>query len=410
MIFSYGANEAAADGILEEESFEPNQLDASSQDFLEDVINDYNNMFGTSYDTSADKFQNYYKDLSQRLKNREIDLAIVVNMFLTGFDATTLNTLFVDKNLKSHGLIQAYSRTNRILNSVKTYGNIVCFRDLEAETNEALELFGNKDARGVVVLRPYNEYYQKYAEKTSELLEDYPENERIISEAAKKHFIEIFSTILRLQNILTSFDEFTNQEILTPRQQQNYRSIYLDIYAEMRKGRDGEKEIINDDLVFEIELIKQVEINVDYILLLVEQYQGSHGNNEDKDIRAEISLALNASPSLRNKRDLIENFVDQVSPSSDIEDEWISFLRHRRDQELARIIAEENLKPEQTKDFIMRCFDEHAFKTAGTDIPNLLPRISRFNPGPGGSYTERKERVTEKLSDFFNRYEGLGQP
>mgnify|MGYP002653910761 FL=1 len=226
-------------------------------------------------------------------------------MFLTGFDATTLNTLWVDKNLRAHGLIQAFSRTNRILNSVKTYGNIVSFRDLETETNDAIALFGNKDARGVVLLKPYGEYYNDYAEKVTELLSAFPLGQPIIGEASQKEFIALFGAILRLQNILTSFDEFTGNAILTDRQGQDYRSVYLDLYAEFRKDKDADKEQINDDVVFEIELIKQVEINVDYILMLVQKYRDERGDGDDKEIRAEISRAVDASPTLRNKKDLI---------------------------------------------------------------------------------------------------------
>jgi type I restriction enzyme R subunit len=291
LIYSYGVNEAEDDGILDDEAFDTDALSLDDRSFLEDAIQDYNGMFGTSYDTSADRFQNYNKDLSLRLKNRELDLVIVVNMFLTGFDATTLNTLWLDKNLRAHGLIQAYSRTNRILNSVKTYGNIVTFRDLEAETNAALELFGNKDARGVVLLRPYGDYYAEYADKVAELLALYPLGEPIIGESARKAFIALFGQILRLENILTSFDDFAGHELLDQRQGQDYRSVYLDLYAEFRKDTAAEKEAINDDVVFEIELIKQVEINVDYILLLVAKYRASHGDGDDKEIRAEIRSA-----------------------------------------------------------------------------------------------------------------------
>ena len=278
LIYSYTANEAAADDYLDEEGFETGGLDQSSRDFLEVAIQDYNALYGTSFDTSSDKFQNYYKDLSLRLKNREIDLVIVVNMFLTGFDATTLNTLFVDKRLVNHGLIQAYSRTNRILNSVKTYGNIVSFRDLEEATNDAIALFGNKDAKGIVLLKPYAEYYDEYADKVQELLTRFPLGQPIIGESAQKAFIALFGQILRLQNILTSFDDFAGNEILTDRQGQDYRSVYLDLYAEFKKDATAEKESIVDDVVFEIELIKQVEINVDYILMLVQKYREAKGD------------------------------------------------------------------------------------------------------------------------------------
>ena len=272
LIYSFAANEDDEDGLLGEEEFETTGLDQSSRDFLEGAIKDYNALFSTSFDTSADKFQNYYKDLSLRLKARELDLVIVVNMFLTGFDATTLNTLWVDKNLKAHGLIQAYSRTNRILNSVKTYGNIVSFRDLEEETNDALALFGNKDAKGIVLLKPYAEYYDEYESLIAKLRADFSLDQPIIGETAQKAFIKLFGAILRLKNILTAFDDFAGNEILSQREFQDYLSLYLNFYAEFRRASEADREAINDDIVFEIELVKQVEINVDYILMLVERY------------------------------------------------------------------------------------------------------------------------------------------
>jgi type I restriction enzyme R subunit len=405
LIYSYAANEAVEEGALDEEGFETNELDKSSRDFLEAAIQDYNAMFGTSFDTSADKFQNYYKDLSLRLKNRETDLVIVVNMFLTGFDATTLNTLWVDKNVRAHGLIQAYSRTNRILNSVKTYGNIISFRDLEEETNDAIALFGNKDAGGIVLLKPYGEYYNEYAEKVSGLLQLFPLSEQIVGESAQKAFIALFSQILRLQNILTSFDEFAGNEILTERQSQDYRSVYLDLYAEFRKDKDADRESINDDVVFEIELIKQVEINVDYILLLVQKCREAKGDGEDKEIRAAISHAIDASPSLRNKKDLIEAFVDRVSASGDIDDEWREYVAARRTAELDKIIEEEGLKPDETRQFIDMAFRDGAIQTSGTAITKVLPPVSRFTAGRG--HSEKKQRVLSKLSGFFERFFGL---
>jgi type I restriction enzyme R subunit len=405
LIYSYAANEAVEEGALDEEGFETNELDKSSRDFLEAAIQDYNAMFGTSFDTSADKFQNYYKDLSLRLKNRETDLVIVVNMFLTGFDATTLNTLWVDKNVRAHGLIQAYSRTNRILNSVKTYGNIISFRDLEEETNDAIALFGNKDAGGIVLLKPYGEYYNEYAEKVSGLLQLFPLSEQIVGESAQKAFIALFSQILRLQNILTSFDEFAGNEILTERQSQDYRSVYLDLYAEFRKDKDADRESINDDVVFEIELIKQVEINVDYILLLVQKCREAKGDGEDKEIRAAISHAIDASPSLRNKKDLIEAFVDRVSASGDIDDEWREYVAARRTAELDKIIEEEGLKPDETRQFIDTAFRDGAIQTSGTAITKVLPPVSRFTAGRG--HSEKKQRVLSKLSGFFERFFGL---
>jgi type I restriction enzyme R subunit len=406
LIYSYAANEPVEDGALEEEEFETHALSGDARSFLEDAIQDYNDTFGTSFDTSADKFQNYYKDLSLRMKNREIDLVIVVNMFLTGFDATTLNTLFADKNLRAHGLIQAYSRTNRILNSVKTYGNIVSFRDLEEETNDALALFGNKEAKGIALLKPYHEYYADYSNKVQALLARFPLGYPILGEQAQKDFIALFGAILRLQNILTSFDEFAGHEILNERQAQDYRSIYLDLYAEFRRLKESEKESINDDVVFEIELIKQVEINVDYILMLVQKYREARGDGDDKEIKATISRAINSSPTLRNKKDLIEAFVDSVSVTGPIDEEWRAFVAARQDAELEQIIAEESLRPEETRKFVAASFRQGAIQTTGTAITKVLTPVSRFSAG--GGHGEKKQRVLTKLGVFFERFFDLG--
>lgn len=405
LIYSYAANEAEPDGLLGEEEFETHGLDQSSREFLEAAIQDYNDVFGTSFDTSSERFQNYYKDLSLRLKNRELDVVIVVNMFLTGFDATTLNTLWVDKNLRAHGLIQAFSRTNRILNSVKTYGNIVSFRNLEDETNEALALFGNADAKGVVLLKPYGEYYQEYAEKVTELLDVFAPGQLIVGEENQKRFIALFGAILRLRNILTAFDDFAGNEILTPRQLQDYQSGYLDLHADWRKVTAADKESINDDVVFEIELIKQVEVNVDYILMLVHQYLDTRGEPGDAEVRATITRAVDASPSLRNKKDLIEAFVDSLTVDAAIDGQWQAFITARRAEDLDRIIAEENLRPEQTREFVERAFRDGAVPTAGTAITRVLPPVSRF--AKTNNHSVKKQIVLEKLTAFFSRYIGL---
>lgn len=405
LIYSYAANEAedeTAAGLLGEEEFETQDLDASSRDFLEDAIQDYNDMFGTSFDTSAERFQSYYKDLSLRMKNREIDLVIVVNMFLTGFDATTMNTLWVDKNLRAHGLIQAYSRTNRILNSVKTYGNIVSFRDLEQETNDAIALFGNKDAAGIVLLKPYGEYFDEYAEKVTELRERFPLGVQIVGEQAQKDFIAVFGALLRLRNILLSFDDFAGNQILSDRDLQDYQSIYLDLYQSFRRTDTAERESINDDVVFEIELIKQVEINVDYILMLVEQYRAAKGNGDDREIRATIDRAIDSSPSLRNKKDLIEAFVDRLSVGEDVADEWRAYVAAKRQAELERIIAEENLKPDQTRAFIDTAFRNGQVRATGTAITTILPPVSRFTKG--SNHGAKKQRAIDKLTAFFDRF------
>lgn len=410
-IFSFSANEEEPDGLLPEEDFNMENLDQSSRDFLEAAIRDYNSTFSTNYDTSSDKFQNYYKDLSLRVKNREIDILIVVNMFLTGFDATTLNTLWVDKNLRQHGLIQAFSRTNRILNSVKTYGNIVCFRDLKEETDKAIALFGNKDAGGIVLLKTFEEYYNGYddkgeykpgyAELIATLTTQYPLGQPIIGEEAEKEFIRLYGAILRLKNILTSFDDFEGKEILSERDFQDYQSIYIDLYQEYRKGADGDKETINDDIVFEIELVKQIEVNIDYILMLVAKYQQS--NCKDKTILTTIDKAINSSIELRSKKELIERFIEQVNVSTKVDEDWRKFLDERKEADISAIIEEEKLKPEETRRFIDNAFRDGMLKTTGTAIDKIMPPVSRF----GGGRAAKKQGIIEKLMLFFEKYLGL---
>lgn len=406
LIYSYAANEADGSDLLDDEEFETEALDMDARSFLEDAIQDYNDMFGTSFDTSSDKFQNYYKDLSLRLKRREIDLVIVVNMFLTGFDATTLNTLWVDKNLRAHGLIQAFSRTNRILNSVKAFGNIVSFRNLEQETNDAIALFGNKDARGIVLLKPYAEYYEEYSSRVADLLAQFPLGQSIVGETSQKEFILLFGSILRLRNILHSFDDFNGSEILVPRDLQDYQSVYLNLYQDFRDKNDSDKEAINDDVVFEIELIKQVEINVDYILMLVHQYRAAKGDGDDKEIRATIERAINSSPSLRNKRDLIEAFVDSLTATSDVDTAWPAYMASKRIEELDRIIADEGLDPEATKAFVEAAFRDGSIQPTGTAVTKILPPVSRFTNT--GAHSAKKQSVLGKLTAFLERFIGLG--
>jgi type I restriction enzyme R subunit len=405
IIYSYNPNAAEVEDWIDEEAFDTDSLSMDARAFLEKAIDAYNGWFGTSFDTTADRFENYYKDLSMRLRRREIDLVIVMNMFLTGFDATTLNTLWVDKSLRSHGLLQAYSRTNRILNSVKTFGNIVSFRDLEQATNDAIALFGNKDAGGIVLLRPFGEYYADYAQKVATLLEAFPLGDRIIGEAAQKDFIRQFGAILRLRNILQAFDDFEGKEILSPRQVQDYQSVYLDLYEAFRGTQDAEKEQIVDDLVFEIELIKQVEINVDYILMLVRKHQEATGDGDDREVRAQIERAVDSSPTLRNKRDLIEAFVDSLSVDADVDTEWRMFIEAKRREELDHIIADENLDPDATRAYIEGAFRDGAIQQTGTAIPSVLPAVSMF--APSGAHAAKKQTVIKKLSDFFERFFGL---
>lgn len=417
VIYSYNANEEESDGILDEENSEDTSaLDANSRDFLESAISDYNTMFHTNYDTSADKFQNYYKDVSLRMKNKELDLLIVVNMFLTGFDATTLNTLWVDKNLKMHGLIQAYSRTNRILNSIKTFGNIVCFRNLQKRTDDAISLFGDKEAGGIVLMRGYKDYYfgyeddngkyhPGYVDMINDLTEKFPlTDERIIGEHNQKEFIVLFGAILRMRNLLSSFDEFAGNEILSDRDFQDYLGRYQDLRDEWKNRKPGgEKEDITDDIVFEIELIKQIEINIDYILMLVKKYHDSHC--DDKEVLITIQKAIDASPELRSKKALIENFIAGINDVSDVMIEWRNYVAEEKEKQLVEIITEENLKPEETRKFIENAFRDGAVKTTGTDIDKLMPPMSRFG---GSNHAEKKKTVIDKLLSFFERFFGIG--
>ena len=413
-IFSYAANEDVEDanGLLgEENSDDTSQLDASSRDFLESAIKDYNALFKTHYDTSADRFQNYYKDLSLRMKNREVDILIVVNMFLTGFDATTLNTLWVDKNLVMHGLIQAFSRTNRILNSVKTYGNIVCFRNLEEETNKAIALFGDRNAGSIVLLKNYKAYYDGYDEDgkhhdgyedlIAKLQAKFPLGQPIVGEQNQKDFIALFGAILRLRNILTSFDDFAGNELLSPRDMQDYQSNYIDLYQQLRSPKP-DKEVINDDIVFEMELIRQVEINIDYILMLVAKYHDS--NCEDKEILVDIRKAVDSSMQLRSKKDLIENFIATVNTATKVDDDWIKFVTEQKKTDLDTLIVEEKLKPDETRKFVDNSFRDGVLKTTGTDVDRILPPVSRFG---GGNRTAKKDGIIAKLQAFFDKYFGL---
>ncbi len=409
-IYSFGVNDEDLDGMIDENSEDTSGLDASSRDFLESAIADYNQVFGTSYDTSSDKFQNYYKDVSERVKNREIDILIVVNMFLTGFDATTLNTLWVDKNLRLHGLLQAFSRTNRILNSVKTFGNIVCFRNLEKATNESIALFGDKEASGIVLLKAYKDYYYGYKDgekevrgyesMVNELLEKYPVGERVLGEQSQKDFIKLYSAILRVRNILVTFDEFEGNEILTERDVQDYHSAYIDIYNEFRKGEEGEKENVNDDLVFEMELIKQVDINIDYILGLIKKYHEDHIQN--REILVDINKAIDSSVSLRNKKDLINQFISSLGAQSVIDEDWQNFVDKKKVEELEQIIESESLNREATYDFVQDAFRDGAVPTMGTAITKVLPPVTRFSQTRERS--KKRESVLSKLSSFFERF------
>jgi len=409
-IYSYGVNESENDDFVEDENSENTDgLDKSSRDFLEMAIDDYNKIFKTNYDTSSDKFQNYYKDVSLRMKNREIDILIVVNMFLTGFDATTLNTLWVDKNLKYHGLLQAFSRTNRILNSVKTFGNIVCFRNLEEETNNAIALFGDKEAGSVVLLKNFESYYNGYDENgkhfdgyvklIDKLNTLFPLGVPFEGEKAEKEFIMLYGAILRMKNILSTFDNFEGMEILSDLDFQDYQSEYIDLYQKYKSKGNEKKEIINDDVVFEIELVKQVEINIDYILMLVKKYQQE--GNQNKEIVVTIEKAVNSSMNLRSKMELIRNFLSRINAQTEVDGDWKKFVDEQRENDLVVIIEEEKLKMEETHKFIDNSFRDGVLKTTGTDIDVIMPAVSRFG---GGNRAEKKKRVIDRLMAYYEKY------
>ena len=415
-IYSYGANEEESDGILDEENSEDTSaLDQSSRDFLERAIKDYNETFHTNYSTDGDKFQNYYKDVSLRMKNKELDLLIVVNMFLTGFDATTLNTLWVDKNLKMHGLIQAFSRTNRILNSIKTFGNIVCFRNLQKRVDDAIALFGDKNASGIVLLQTFKDYYYGYigpddkahpgyVDLVNELTTKFPLSEpQIIGEQNQKDFIGLFGAILRMRNLLSSFDDFAGMELISERDLQDYLGRYQDLRDEWRNRQStGDKEDITDDVVFEVELIRQIEINIDYILLLVKKYHDSHC--QGKEVLITIRKAVDASPELRSKKALIETFIAGINDVDDVLVEWRSYVADEREKQLMQIIDEEKLNEAETRRFLEDSFRNGEVKTTGTDIDRLMPPVSRF----GGNRAAKKQTVIDKLMAFFERFFGIG--
>lgn len=385
----------------EENAEDTSGLESVDREFLAAAINDYNAMFRTNFDTSPEKFQNYYKDVSMRMKNKELDLLIVVNMFLTGFDAVKLNTLWADKNLKMHGLIQAFSRTNRILDSVKAFGNIICFRDLRENVNEALVQFGDSEAGRVAVMRSFRYYYNGYVDMIAELREKFPLEAGIMGEKEQREFIVLFGAVLRMRNLLRAFDDFEGDNTISAGEFQDYQGKYLDLRDEWR-SRSGEQEAnINDDIVFELELVGQVEINIDYILMLVNKYQ----DERNKEILISIRKALDASPELRSKKQLIEDFIAYLNDitDSDVVSEWREYISAQYESELEALIHEENLKAEGVRKFIAESFIRREIRTTGTDIDEFMPPVSRF----GGDRTEKKQRVIERLKKFFEKYSGV---
>ena len=421
-IYTFNANEEETDEMGMGGDENPEDVgtppDEQSRYALDKAIDDYNHLWtpNTSYSTDSEQFQSYYKDLSLRMKNKEIDILIVVGMFLTGFDAKTLNTLWVDKNLKLHGLLQAYSRTNRILNAVKNCGNIVCFRNLEEATNESLAIFGDENAAGLVFLKTFEEYYRKgyedersnwhepYVELIRRLMNEFPVEgmANILDEEQKKAFIRLMSEILRLRNILNAFDDFTEDaEIVDRMRFDDYKGWYNNYYEEFRKpNHNDEREDITDDIVFEMELVKQVQVNIHYILTLVQKYHDS--NCQDKEIIVKIRKEIAASPDMRDKRDLIEKFIQQMTPEkgADVGEEWENYIEQEKKKQLDAIIHEENLKPQETEAFVKRAFADGYVTETGTSIAKILPPSNPFLPESG----EKKQTVIDKLKAYLTKF------
>lgn len=408
IIYSYAPN----DELEEENSEDTTALPKSQRDFLDAAISDYNAVFKCKFDSSADNFQNYYKDFSLKLKNRELDLAIVVNMFLTGFDATTLNTLYVDKSLRYHGLLQAYSRTNRILNSVKSFGNIIAFRDLQRNTDDALALFSDENAKGIVFLRSLEEYLQGYTDEkgqkhkgynelTKELTDKFPLEsfrQATLKQSDKKHFLALFGELLKLRNILEIFDNFSDP--LNERDKQDYQSHYISTYEELRKDKD-DKESNLDEVEFEVELLAQVEVSIEYILELIAKYHKDQATNYEP-----ILKLLDSSLSLRSKKELFLRFIDSLHDQSNVAKDFSTYIKMCKDNALQDIIDSLNLDPKKTKNFMQDSFERGELRDYGRAFGEILPPSPLF--GKGAEQTHKiREKALEKLQAFFELFKGL---
>ncbi|EAJ1740571.1 type I restriction endonuclease subunit R [Campylobacter upsaliensis] len=408
IIYSYAPN----DELEEENSEDTTALPKSQRDFLDAAISDYNAIFACRFDSSADNFQNYYKDFSLKLKNRELDLAIVVNMFLTGFDATTLNTLYVDKSLRYHGLLQAYSRTNRILNSVKSFGNIIAFRDLQRNTDDALALFSDENAKGIVFLRSLEEYLQGYTDEkgqkhkgynelTKELTDKFPLEsfrQATLKQSDKKHFLALFGELLKLRNILEIFDNFSDP--LNERDKQDYQSHYISTYEELRKDKD-DKESNLDEVEFEVELLAQVEVSIEYILELIAKYHKDQATNYEP-----ILKLLDSSLSLRSKKELFLRFIDSLHTQSNVEKDFSAYIKTHKNNALQDIINALNLDPKKTKEFMQDSFERGELRDYGRAFDEILPPSPLFGKGAEQTHKVRKQAL-EKLQAFFELFKGL---
>ncbi|EAJ7579033.1 type I restriction endonuclease subunit R [Campylobacter upsaliensis] len=408
IIYSYAPN----DELEEENSEDTTALPKSQRDFLDAAISDYNAIFACRFDSSADNFQNYYKDFSLKLKNRELDLAIVVNMFLTGFDATTLNTLYVDKSLRHHGLLQAYSRTNRILNSVKSFGNIIAFRDLQRNTDDALALFSDENAKGIVFLRSLEEYLQGYTDEkgqkhkgynelTKELTDKFPLEsfrQATLKTSDKKHFLALFGELLKLRNILEIFDNFSDP--LNERDKQDYQSHYISTYEELRKDKD-DKESNLDEVEFEVELLAQVEVSIEYILELIAKYHKDQATNYEP-----ILKLLDSSLSLRSKKELFLRFIDSLHTQSNVAKDFSTYIKTHKNNALQDIINALDLDPKKTKEFMQDSFERGELRDYGRAFDEILPPSPLFGKGAEQTHKVRKQAL-EKLQAFFELFKGL---
>lgn len=457
-IFSFAANEEqAAAGEIADENFEVTAMNSSAKEFLTMAINDYNAMFKTNYSVDSNGFQNYYRNLSDRVKNQEVDLLIVVGMFLTGFDAPTLNTLFVDKNLRYHGLIQAFSRTNRIYDATKTFGNIITFRDLEQATVDAISLFGDANTKNVVLEKSYNEYMlgfmdivsgeakRGYVEVVKQLKEQFPNPTEIETDADKKAFVKLFGEYLKVENVLQNYDEFTQLkdlqyidkadaaaveafrdahfltaeqveemmavDVLADRAAQDYRSTYNDIREWLRRqgGEDkpGEIKVDWDDVVFEVDLLKSQEINLDYILELVFEH---NKNTKDKDaLIDEVRRLIRSSIGNRAKESLVVDFINQtdledIEDKAGIIDAFFDYAQQQQKIEAEKLIADERLNVEAAKRYMQRSLKNEYASVNGTDLNEILPKMSPLNP----QFLPKKRTVLQKIMDFVEKFKGVG--
>ena len=424
-IYSFTANEEQnAIGDIPDENFEPGAMDSSSKEFLDKVISDYNGYFKTNYSTNGKEFQNYYKDLSQKVKDKEIDLLIVVGMFLTGFDAPTLNTLFVDKNLRYHGLIQAFSRTNRILNKVKTFGNIVCFRNLEKATEDAIKTFGDENSVNVILEKSYDEYIngftdeetgksmKGYVDLCNEIVDKFPNPVEIELDSEKKEFAELFGELLKSENILRNFDEFENfEKIISDRQMQDMKSVYVDICEDIRntgkndENRNGEEEIDFSDIEFQIDLLKTDEINLDYILSLILKKSEEHDDIET--LTSEIRRIIRTSLGTRAKEDLVMNFINktdlsELKNSSDILESFYKYASEEKKIKIYELIENESLKKDSER-FIERSINRGFVDYAGAELDSILPPTSRRK----GAREAKKQTILQKIRNIVEIFIGI---